>query len=536
MARELRRRGVLRGLAVAGATGVAGCNFGDSTTGGDGGTGSETATREPLTWAEATREVLDQSDVEALRGTDLAPGTVESRADAERTFAAVGWYRGASDLDSGEIQRIDDLLARAAETRATLSEVEATLTRLDSLIGRMKSTTIPLTGVSVWEATTSLSPSLQGFDAALDRTLDEVRTWLSLLADVTGSVGDTRESIEAVRSDQIGQAVRLAEQVERGLSAVGDLESRSSSLRETLSESARITGQVADVSGQLGRMAGEVGQAFGEASRQLERAASDLQQFNERLRSVRSVLSDLQSRSRQRSSQLLSRAEELVGPGASADGGDGSGDTATSTPLPSTPTPTETSTPQSPGILSDPEFVEDFEDGVGEWSGDTSQIEGATDAARGVRSVRLAPGYTTASLDLPAGTGETYSIWWKVESDSGTLQLTFQDRAGTTGFGGAIQAGTRGLEVAVNPGFAGEEASATLYRRARAGSWYRLAFANVDFEGNTFEASLYDVGDAELTRIQQSFAGAVGDIARMTAQNTSDDGGSYLDHLVVTSG
>lgn len=209
MARELRRRGVLRGLAVAGATGVAGCNFGDSATGGDGGTGSGTATREPLTWAEATREVLDQSDVEALRGT--------------------------------------------------LSEVESTLTRLDSLIGRMKSTTVPLTGVSVWEAATSLSPSLQGFDAALDRTLDEVRTWLSLLADVTGSLGDVRETIEAVRGGQIEQAVRLAEQTERGLSAVGDLESRSSSLRETLSESARVTGQVADVSGQLGRMAGEVG-------------------------------------------------------------------------------------------------------------------------------------------------------------------------------------------------------------------------------------------------------------------------------------
>jgi hypothetical protein len=531
MARELRRRGVLRGLAVAGATGVAGCNFGESaTSGGDGGSGSGTATREPLTWSEATREVLDQSDVQALQGTDLAPGTVESRVDGERTFAAVGWYRGASDLDSAEIQRIDALLARASETRGTLSEAESTLTRLDSLIQRMKSTTVPLTGVSVWEATTSLSPSLQGFDAALSRSLDEVRTWLSLLADVTGSLGDVRETIEAVRGGRIGQAVRLAEQTERGLSAVGNLESRSSSLRETLSGYARITGQVADVSGQLGRMAGEVGQAFGEASRQLERAASDLQQFNEGLRSVRSVLSDLRSRSRQRSSQLLSRAEELVGPGASADGGD----TATSTPLPSTPTPTPT--PQSPGILSDPEFVEDFEDGVGEWSGDTGQIEGATDAARGVRSVRLAPGYTTASLDLPAGTGETYSIWWKVESDSGTLQLTFQDREGTTGFGGAIQAGTRGLEVAVNPGFAGEEASATLYRRARAGSWYRLAFANVDFEGNTFEASLYDVGDAELTRIQQSFAGEVGDVARMTARNSSDDGGSYLDHLVVTSG
>ena len=63
-----------------------------------------------------------------------------------------------------------------------------------------------------------------------------------------------------------------------------------------------------------------------------------------------------------------------------------------------------------------------------------------------------------------------------------------------------------------------------------------LAFANVDFEGNTFEASLYDVGDTELTRIQQSFAGGIEDVARMTARNTSDDGGSYLDHVVVTSG
>ncbi len=535
MAHELRRRGVLRGLAVVGATGVAGCNFGDGA-GGDGGSGPGTATREPLTWAEATREVLDQSELETLRGTDLAPGTVESRADAERTFAAVGWYRGASELDSAEIQRIDDLLVRASETRETLSEVDARLTRLDSLIGRMKATTVPLTGVSVWEAATSLSPSLQGFDAALDRSLGEVRTWLSLLEDVTGSLTSVRETIGAVRDGQIEGANALAEEIERGLSAVDDLESRSASLRQTLSESARITGQVADVSGQLGRMAGQVGQAFGEASRQLERAASELGQFNDGLRSVRSVLSDLQSRSRQRSSQLLSRAEELVGPGASADGGDGGGGTATSTPLPSTSSPTDTPTPQSPGVLSDPEFVEDFEDGVGEWSGDTGQIEHATDAARGARSVRLAPGYTTAGLDFPAGTGETYSIWWKVASGSGTLQLTFQDREGTTGFGGAVQGGTQGLEVAVNPGFAGEEASATLYRTARTGRWYRLAFAGVDFDGNTFEASLYDVGDAELTRIQQSFAEGIGDVARMTARTTSDDGGSYLDHLVVTSG
>ncbi|MEF8781981.1 MAG: hypothetical protein V5A54_02695 [Haloarculaceae archaeon] len=38
---------------------------------------------------------------------------MESRADARQTFAAIGWYRGASDLDGAEVQRIDDLESRS---------------------------------------------------------------------------------------------------------------------------------------------------------------------------------------------------------------------------------------------------------------------------------------------------------------------------------------------------------------------------------------------------------------------------------------
>jgi len=526
MTDEPLRRGVLRGLVLLGTAGASGCNF-DNLSGSDGGdvgaTSGRTPTPEPLTWPEATRQVLGESDLEVLRGTDWAPGRIGSRSDAERAFTVVGWHRSLRDLDAGERRQMDELLEQGSQVERQISEVTSSLREVESLIGRMKDTAIPLTGQTVWDAAVALSPSLQGFDTAVSEVLDELRIWQRLLGDVTATVTTTRETVAAVRSGSVGRATDLGPQTGRAVSAIEDLESRSSDLEGTLSEYATVTGQVADVAGELGPLSGEIGRVYGEASRQLDAAASDLREFNDLLGGTRSTLSEMRSNARETASRLLARAEELVGPGATSAGSSG----GEATPMPADPTTPTDTPPGNP--RSDPEFHEGFEDGPGDWQGDTGALEQATDAARGSRAVRIGSGNIHLELTIPETSRETYSLWWKVSTQSAGLAVTF-DAGGRALFGMELREGVDGPELVVNQESAA--ASDLLYARVRTDTWYNLTFTDVDFGRAEFEAALFDAGDLELTRTRQSFAGDGDAVSGLSVERTGD-GPVFLDDVRV---
>lgn len=534
MTEKVVRRRVLQGLIATGIAGFGGCNFGDSADSGvtgnersDGSTtGSGTPTPEPLTWPEATREVLGDSDRAVLRGTESAPDAIGSRSDARRAFVIVGWHRSIQNIDAGQRQEIDKLLQRGPEVERQISEAESSLSEVDSLISEMKDTTIPLTGQTVWDTAVSLSPSLQGFDRAVDEMLDELGTWQRLLADVIESVGTVRESIQAVESGDVSRASSLSRQAERAVEAIDDLETRSSELRRTLSEYATVAEQVASVADQLGPLAGEVGRVYGETGRQLDRAASDLREFNGMLRGTRSTLSTMRSNARGTVSELLARAEELVGPTA---GGDGDAE-GTPTPTPGAQkTPTDTPLPQNP--RADPDVHQGFEEGLGDWRGDTELLEQTTDAARGSRAVRLGPGFAQITLNLPETSRRTYSFWWKVASESAGLSVTFNADA-TALFGMEVRDGPDALELVVNHD-AADDASDLLYAQIRKNTWYNLTFTSVDFDRQEFEVVLYDIGDLELVRAQQSFAGNGQAVSSMSVELTDEDP-VFLDDVRVS--
>jgi len=532
MTDELVRRGVLRGLAVVGIAGLGGCNFGDSTGGGldgDGGGGGgsdgETPTPEPLTWSEATREVLEESDLELLRGTDSAPETIGSRSDAERAFTIVGWHRSIQSLDADGNRQINELLRRGPEVERRISETESSLREMESLITEMKNTDIPLTGQTVWDSAVALVPSLQGFDVAVQEGLDELRTWQRLLGEVTTSLERINQTVSAVRAGEVEKATDLDGQTRRAVSAIDNLESRSSDLRRTLSEYATVTGQVANVAGDLGPLAGEVGTVYGEASRRLDRAASELREFNGLLRGARSAVGTMRSDAQDTASRLLARAEDLVGPGATRE------ESGESTPEPDTPTqtPTPTQIPENP--RSNPEFREGFEDGPGDWRGDTDAVEHTTDAARGSGAVRLAAGHTRVYFDVPETSRETYSFWWKVTDESGGLRVTF-DGDGSALFGMEVRDGPGGPELVVNPESAGD-ASDLLYGQVRTDTWYNLTVTGVDFGSEEFEAALFDIGDLELVRTRQVFAGDGEAVSSLSVRNTGD-GPVFFDDLRIS--
>lgn len=302
------------------------------------------------------RYTHDQSGRETLQAAGVNVADVQSKSDAREAFTVVGWHRSVGAVEDGQLESLGALLQQASEVRGRLSDVESILARFEGLVREMKDTDI-LPGRSVWDAATTLSPSLEGFDVAVTEGLDRVRTWLQLLTDVTERVRGARQAIEAVRNGQAGQYSVLSERVGQAVSAIEKLESRSSDLRQQLSEFADVTGLAADIADQLGPLADEVGTVFGEASGRLADAASRLRQFIECLREARSVLADARSRARQTRSQLLSRAASLANGDAPAntDGGASGGGAGA--------TPTPTASPFSGAV-----FADDFESGcLSEW-------------------------------------------------------------------------------------------------------------------------------------------------------------------------
>lgn len=541
MTRELTRRTTLRALAAAGVVGLGGCNFGGSASGGgeatedgaggggtSGGGSSSTPTPEPPTWPEATRQVLDSSTVETIGPSKLGLGAVETRGDAERVFSAVGWYTAASNLDGGQSRQIETFLERSGEIERTLRDIEDTLGRLDALVGEMKNTEIPVTGTSVWEAATTLSPSLQGFDVAVSESLGEVRTWLGLLGDVTDSVERVQNAVRSVRNGQVSQASGLDRAIQGAVENSKELESRSTEMQRTLSNYAQVTGQVATTAGQLGPLAEKVGRVYGDASEQLDRAASELRAFNEQLRGAQSTLSTLRSNAEETASNLLARADALDPVPVDSDGGGGT------TPTP-TPTPTPQSTPTEPDSETEERlgsgWEEGFEKGPGNWSGDTGPIQPTSDAARGSRAVKFVPQFATATLDVPDGTGGTYAYWWKVGSEQTEVVVSFQDGTGTGGFDAAIESGRR-LELVINSGTVESDEGRVLYTPIQVDTWYRLLFTNVDFREGTFEVVLEDFGQVELTRIELSFRNPIDSVSDVLVKNMGT-GATYLDEFVI---
>jgi ABC-type transporter Mla subunit MlaD len=285
------------GLAVAGCT---------------GSNDQAASEEESLTWAEATQEVLDQSALETLQSVGKQPESIESKSDAEEAFRVVGWHQSAEDVANEQLQTLDSFLQQASNVQQTLVDVESMLSELAAFISEMKDTDVPLTGSNAWEVATGLSPTLAGFDVALDTSLNEVRTWLTMINDAISRVRQVTDTLTTVQNGAVENVDTLASQVNQAHSTINELESRTSDLRQQFTEYAQIMREAADIAGQLGPLGGDAKRVFGEASTQFDQVATELQQFNDQHRAVLSVLSDLQSSAQQFTAEQMEQAETLV--------------------------------------------------------------------------------------------------------------------------------------------------------------------------------------------------------------------------------
>jgi len=235
---------------------------------------------------------------------------VTSQQTAEEVLQAHGWKDAVRGLDTSDINDLRSIGGSAQEIESTVSGPLSTVNTVLGEIENLEQTTVPGSGFlgeeqSAWDAATSVSPTLQGFDSTLRTLQSELEEWEQNANRVNENVPQLVGRIEGIRGGEDPDYSSVRDDFSETMEALDSLESQTSSLENRVSTvgsaSSTIASEVSDVP-----VVGE------ETSSTFDSLASDLNSMERGLDQLSSSLNDQESNLQRVSDNAESTQQSLL--------------------------------------------------------------------------------------------------------------------------------------------------------------------------------------------------------------------------------
>lgn len=230
---------------------------------------------------------------------------VTSREAADETFDTVAWRRTARSVDDAELQEMRSTVETARRIKQVTAAAVGLIDEILGLFDWMKETSAA--GVSVWDAATSASPTLEQLEPMLRDMRSTLAEWEQAADGVTTSLPRAIDGIERARAGEDVDYDRVASDLETASDDLAQLAPLTDDLAADLDAagdaSHQIAGEVADVPVYGGDLQRNF-DSFGDA---LDQQASEARSFTETLEGQASLLDSVRTSARQTHGDLLDR-------------------------------------------------------------------------------------------------------------------------------------------------------------------------------------------------------------------------------------
>jgi flagellar biosynthesis chaperone FliJ len=228
--------------------------------------------------------------------TDVSSADITSTSAAEQRFTIAAWQVAATQLDSSDIQQLEQVSNTASRINQLVSPPLSAISSVLDLFQRMKNT--GAFGVTVWEVAVNAHPQLPQVEEVLSEVQSELQEWNAAAEQVTQN---TEPAISSLKQAQQGQAIdysQVSSQLETASEGLTDLESKSNEVESSLSAASEETRNAAEglrgtrVPSGVIRPLSQLSQRLGTTASEVDSFATILAESSSRLSNVRTMAQD----------------------------------------------------------------------------------------------------------------------------------------------------------------------------------------------------------------------------------------------------
>lgn len=226
-----------------------------------------------------------------------------NKQDADELLEITAWDQALGDLSDGDLEAMKDIVKNARAIQDITGTIGGVLNEITGLFDWMKDTSTA--GVSVWDAATTASPSLDVLEDSINEIQGMIGEWERAADSVTSSLPDAVDSIERVQNRENVDYTTVSSDLQKAADSLRELEPLTRDLADTFDKARAANNEVAADVAEVPVYGDDLASRFRSFGDQLQNLRDDVSQFADAIAGQASLLEQLVETAKSRHNELL---------------------------------------------------------------------------------------------------------------------------------------------------------------------------------------------------------------------------------------
>lgn len=227
------------------------------------------------------------------------------RQEADEVLEIIAWQEALADLSARDLEAMKYILKNARAIQDLTGTIGAVLSDITGLFNWMKETST--VGISVWDAATSASPTIEVLEDAIREIQDLIGDWERAAGSVTSSLPDAVDGIERIQDGKDVDHSAVSSDIQAAADSLQELEPLTRDLADAFAEARAANNEVAADVAQVPGYGDDLASEFRSFGHQLQNVADDVSQFTDAIAGQASLLEQLADTATSRHDELLNQ-------------------------------------------------------------------------------------------------------------------------------------------------------------------------------------------------------------------------------------